>query len=379
MLEDRLLNDAEFVFLMTQEFCEGSAKLVLKLGDVASKQLDVFYNAHMQHNRDVSLAILRRYVSHFTKDEVHVLLPLAGSGVRGVRIIKEVPNTIVHFNDKDDLAVRAIKKHAELNEIDSQKYTISQQDASQFLLSQIKGDYIDIDPFGSPNPFLDNSIRMLSRGGIIGVTATDTAPLCGAYTLPCLRKYDARPHNGPMCQEIGLRILIRKVQLVGAQNDKALVPLFCYPKDHYMRVYFICSKSKETCDKLLSQHQYINFAKNELKYTISANNEGIFAGPLYTGPLFDTHFCDDSFFADLSDSTSEKKWVEFIKRESRYSVFGYYDIHSVAQKEGVANMPNMQKIISKVESAGFIAVRTAFNLEAIRTDMPYDEFVKILQ
>ncbi|MCU0373510.1 MAG: ATP-binding protein, partial [Ignavibacteria bacterium] len=40
-------------------------------------------------------------------------------------------------------------------------------------------DYIDIDPFGSPCPFLDAAIKRLSRGGILAVTATDTSALAG--------------------------------------------------------------------------------------------------------------------------------------------------------------------------------------------------------
>ena len=54
-----------------------------------------------------------------------------------------------------------------------------------FLLNQVKHgiddqfcgyfDYIDIDPFGSPNPFLAAAIGRITRNGIVAVTATDTA------------------------------------------------------------------------------------------------------------------------------------------------------------------------------------------------------------
>ena len=50
-------------------------------------------------------------------------------------------------------------------------------------------DYIEIDPFGSPTDFLESSIVRLSRRGILAVTATDTAPLCGTYPNTCKRKY----------------------------------------------------------------------------------------------------------------------------------------------------------------------------------------------
>ena len=37
--------------------------------------------------------------------------------------------------------------------------------------------WIDIDPFGSPVPFLDTAIQALARRGVLEVSATDTAAL----------------------------------------------------------------------------------------------------------------------------------------------------------------------------------------------------------
>ena len=67
-------------------------------------------------------------------------------------------------------------------------------------------DYIDVDPFGSPNPFLDAAIKRIARDGILAVTATDTAPLCGTYTNACRRKYWAVPLRNELMHEIGIRI-----------------------------------------------------------------------------------------------------------------------------------------------------------------------------
>ena len=40
--------------------------------------------------------------------------------------------------------------------------------------------WIDIDPFGSPVPFIDSAIQSLARTGVLEVTATDTAALTGS-------------------------------------------------------------------------------------------------------------------------------------------------------------------------------------------------------
>ena len=103
-------------------------------------------------------------------------------------------------------------------------YAVQDKDANMFILESSGFDYIDIDPFGSPNFLLDSSVKRISRGGILAVTATDTSALAGSYPDACRRKYWAEPLRSEMMHEAGLRILIRKGQLIGAQFEKALTP-----------------------------------------------------------------------------------------------------------------------------------------------------------
>ena len=63
-----------------------------------------------------------------------------------------------------------------------------------------------------------------------------------------------------MMHETGLRILIRKVQLIGMQYEKALFPIFSYLKDHYFRVFFRCIKGKKICDEIAEKHGMLNDA-----------------------------------------------------------------------------------------------------------------------
>ena len=141
------------------------------------------------------------------------------------------------------------------------------------LLGSNGYDYIDIDPFGSPNAFLDAAIRRLGRAGILAITATDTSSLAGSYPRACKRNYWAVPCDGPRKHEVGLRILVRKVQLVAAQHDKALTPVLVYNKDHYYRAYFRCEKRKQAADDLLKLH--------------GAWEDEPAAGPLWLGRLTD--------------------------------------------------------------------------------------------
>jgi len=40
-------------------------------------------------------------------------------------------------------------------------------------------DVLDLDPYGAPTPFLDGAVQAVSEGGLLCVTATDMAVLCG--------------------------------------------------------------------------------------------------------------------------------------------------------------------------------------------------------
>ena len=52
---------------------------------------------------------------------------------------------------------------------------------------------VDIDPFGTPSPFIESAAISAKAGGMLCVTATDTSALCGTYKEPCIRKYNSMP------------------------------------------------------------------------------------------------------------------------------------------------------------------------------------------
>ena len=229
-------------------------------------------------------------------------------------------------------------KNLELNDIRKNSQTkksdiiIKSEDANKLLLDSKGFDYIDIDPFGSPNDFLENSIIRLSRNGILAVTATDTAPLSGTYPNACMRNYWAKPLRNYLMHEVGLRILIRKIQLIGASHDKALIPIYSYFKDHYFRIFFRCIKSKDEVDKLLKMHKYLlycecmNFCISDFNNIDCKNCDKsmIYSGPMFVGKIFDEDLAkkiyEKSINGDKSNgnkySNAEKYFIKTIYEES---------------------------------------------------------------
>jgi len=123
-----------------------------------------------------------------------------------------IKNTLNLFSD--------VKNNKTKNKNFNEKISVYNEDANLFFLNSTGFDYIDIDPFGTSNPYLDSAIKRISRNGILAVTNTDTAALSGTFPKTCMRKYWAMPKRDYMMHETGLRILIRKIQLIGMQYEK---------------------------------------------------------------------------------------------------------------------------------------------------------------
>ena len=152
-------------------------------------KMEVFYNPVMVSNRNISILFLNSIVNKNLK----IALPLAGSGIRGLRFLKELKKGKIKqldVNDHKENFETVFKTNMDLSKVKpTKKVNIYHKDASLFLLQQDGYDYIDLDPFGSPNPFIASTVARISRGGVIAVTATDTAALTGTYPKVTKRKY----------------------------------------------------------------------------------------------------------------------------------------------------------------------------------------------
>jgi tRNA (guanine26-N2/guanine27-N2)-dimethyltransferase len=350
---------------------EGKAIIKIKTSKIVSKDMPVFYNPVMELNRTLSVLLLNA----LDKKEMRIGLPLEASGLRGIRFLKELKKgkiKSIHLNDYDETAVNSMKENIALNKILlEEKIIISQNDANLFLLNSNGFDYIDIDPFGTPNPFLDSAVKRISRDGILAVTATDTAALSGTYPDACARKYWAVPLRNEIMHEVGLRILIRKCQLVAAQFEKALTPIYSYSDEHYMRIFFLCKKGKKNVDEVLVRH-------------------GLYlgAGPLWLGELWDERLAEKiaNAYSKPVDKEKlgerEKEWfriLQIIKAEAKIKTLGFYNLPALAKKHKFRYLPKREKIFDKVLEKGYNISETHFSKNSLRTDIPEDELVSIIK
>jgi len=386
---------------MYETVIEGKAEIRIKKTKKISKEMDVFYNPIMKLNRDISILLL----DSIDKKNMNIALPLSASGIRGIRFLKELNKSKIRnisFNDYSNKAFLSIKNNLKLNKINkysiiksitnkskkqlknsiknkidekiikNNKIKIYNEDANLFLLNSKGFDYIDIDPFGTSNYYLDASIKRISRNGILAVTNTDTAALTGTYPKACIRKYWAVPKKDHRMHETGLRILIRKIQLIGMQYDKALTPIFSFFKDHYFRMFFQCVKGKKEADKITKQHGMFNYA-----------------GPLWMGNLWDNRLVNKMYssllknlmknYNIINQNNGLQKFLKMIKEESKINVVGFYDIHEIAKKRKLRIMIKKEDLIKKIKKKSYKVASTHFSGTGIRTNIPYKKLLILLK
>jgi tRNA (guanine26-N2/guanine27-N2)-dimethyltransferase len=350
---------------MFQSITEATSTIQAPKEEKISSNLPVFYNPVMKFNRDTSILILKAI------ENKHMQLCdlLAGTGIRSIRFLTELENEKIKsitINDYDKTAAELIQQNIDSNlktfSCKQAEIAITNQEASALLLESTGFDYIDIDPFGTPNPFLDAAVRRLARNGILAVTATDTSALAGTYPKVCRRKYWGEPDHGPMKHETGLRILIRKCQLIGAEYEKALIPIFSYSKDHYMRIYFRCMKGKGYVDEIIKLHSMFNNA-----------------GPMWLGPLWNNNIAENMYklAADL-DYKTDIRFLQTIKDESRIDAVGFHDIHHIC-KQNRLPCPQFEPVMDAIKNRGHTVARTHFTGFGIRSTIPADEVLNIIK
>lgn len=307
---------------------EGSAVIEVSQGKVC-KKLPVFFNEEMKLGRDVAVYIVSKLKPK------RVLDAMSASGVRAIRFVKEAGIKHIVANDVNPLAARLVSKNAAANNIDIDVRCAEINSMNEPF------DYIDIDPFGSPLPYVESASKNLAKNGIMAVTATDLGVLFGKYPKKCKRLYGASSLLTGPYKEFAARILIRKIQLVA---NKPLLPVFTHLSSHYLRLYLKnVSSLKEDYGKVCPNYL--------------SSNCRMKAGPMWMGQLWDK---------------SLVKWfnlVPFIFEESKVNSIGYYNVDKVAKKYKIPKQRKIADIVKLIQDKGFKASRTHFDLKGVKTDI----------
>jgi len=332
----------------------------------ASSDSSVFYNPAMRHSRDVSVCLCGALGFGSGK---RLLDGMAASGVRGLRLAMEAcPKAEVTINDRDAEAFEAIKRGIERTVASN---AIASNEDLRHLLHHGRYDYVDVDPFGSPVPFVDAAIRSCKRNGILAVTATDTAALSGTFPKTCERRYMARSLLNECAHELGARVLAGYVVRQGAVHDIAVQPLLCYAREHYFRCYFRVRAGAGRADALLAQMGYANFGLEGERWTSKHPEEARWAGPLWAGELFDADLLDSMIEFENSSEMEISKDLHAWRAESGGPAY-HRDVAELSRRFKTSQ-PRMERLLAALKESGHFAERTSFTPTGIRTDATTEE------
>lgn len=376
---------------------EGKVKILLPDEEVIGKdeaKKIVFYNDVMSFSRDFSICVLKAYANLSGKKDLKVIEPLTASGVRGIRYAKEVEEVIkVVISDVNPIAVKIAMINAVLNKV-KEKIVVKLSNAN-FLLSKyaVKGkrlDAVDIDPFGSPAPFVDSAIRATSIGGIIALTATDMPPLCGVYPQVAFRRYGGLSLRTEYCHELAVRLVLGLLYREASKHELSIKPLISHSTRHYIRVFVQLTELRGNmnsigfiyhCYKCLNRKvvnmEDIPLTRAECE---KCGNQMNVAGPLWIDPIFDKSFCGEVAKVvtslDLPNKKELKKTLELILTEADGPPT-FYTLDAISHKYKL-RQPKMRDLIEKARSQGFRASPTHFNSKGFRFDGEISELVKML-
>lgn len=381
--------------LQTETITEGSTELVVPAQD-EPKKFPAFFNPQGRFVRDVSMVCYDAHSTLVNRRDLVFADSLSGAGSRGVRVAKETQGYVsVILNDISSTSIGLAKRSAELNGV-TEKCKFSNMEVCSFLSLRQENDgdrfdVVDVDPFGTPSPFVDCALRSTKDGGLLSVSATDSAVLCGVYPRVAFRKYLGLPLRTDYSHEIGIRLMFGLLAITAMRFEIGITPVFSHHDRHYFRTYctvhagnrysreneggigyamhcFRCGFRNVTSHANFFSHQKIdevNYASTQCPACHASRLR--IGGPLWVGNI------------------QSEKFVSQCAKLSTMSLFEqeldlplYYDLAETSDKMGVRT-PKILDVISELRKVGHSASRTRLNQTAVRTLAPLPELQKILK
>ena len=362
---------------------EGKTRLMVPEGslrDAVPSRRPAFFNPRASRTRD--LAVLAAW-AHAQNRPGSYLDVMAGVGARGIRVAAETGlYDEVYLNDSNPRAADLAGMSSALNGLDAAR--VSAMDACRFLSAHSvrgeRGAAVDVDPFGSPAPYLDCALRALSYGGMLAVTATDLQVLGGLHDDACLRIYGGVPLRTVYGAETAVRLILGCTAAVAGRLGMGVAALYVESHMHYYRVYA----------RLLPRPGprrigYIQHCFSCGQRGVSATRSGTCrscegdvraAGPLWTGPLFDAEFVGRMATRDEEDGGPYAPHLEKCSREAAMPA-AFYTLDEVASR-AKTGPPPLRDMIWCLRRGGFSAEATSFSPTGFRTDAPAGEVCRMV-
>jgi tRNA (guanine26-N2/guanine27-N2)-dimethyltransferase len=352
--------------------------------DYAPSKAPVFYNPVMEFNRDLTVLAFKAY-QHIVDREITICEPLTSQGIRGIRFAAEIEGVQkLVLSDINKQAYELADYNIRLNNLEH-KITLEHKDANCVLSCNAspkkRFDIIDLDPFGTPVPYLDSALRALKNKGVLAVTATDLAPLCGVHAKACVRKYGGKPLRTEYCHELAVRLLSGCMASLAAKHDIGIRLLFSHSSNHYIRVYaqiyYGCKKADESlqnmgyilhCFNCMHRETTRQYFSRLQCPECGAKMEH--AGPLWIGGILDLNFIDLIIKESKKTAFKNNDKISTLLTLAKTEALAPATYYVVDKLSGKCNLPtpSVQEFLTALKTSSFQAAQTHFNSRGIKTN-----------
>ncbi|MGQ9479068.1 MAG: hypothetical protein ACUVQ0_03470 [Thermoproteota archaeon] len=350
----------------------------------------VFYNPLMKENRDLTVAvasIMRKKINH----PLCFGDSMAGVGVRSIRIIREAGWGEAYVNDSNPRAFSLILKNIELNALEKSIH-VSRTDANVFhtIHSYLRNrfDMLDIDPFGTPAMFLETGVQAVKHGGILSVTATDTANLFGVQRRAAKILYGVNIQKTGFMRELGVRVLLKAIAEAAAKHERGMEPVISITSRHYVKVLVRILKGRKHAFQTVSKIKFLKARMVKMfcePIAVIAPGEECGENQISLGPIYVGETYSREWLKEIGLEKAEKPWLEenvfrIIEKllSDDQSIVGSIDLVGLASSLHI-NPPSIKLVVQKLLDKGFSACRSSLDPNCIRTTAKLDDLISVIQ
>lgn len=343
---------------------------------------NVFYNPEMRFCRSMSSLAVGAIGT-----KLELIDAFCASGIRGIRYSKENPNVEeLTFLDIEKGAISLAKRNVKANKV---KADFLEGNISR-LAFDANADFLEIDPFGTPSPYLLDAFRFFNpkKTAYLSATATDVAVLCGGKTAACLKNYHSKPMNNEFTHETGLRILIKRIAEVAAEFNMGIRPLVSFSDRHYLKTVIEVRRSADKAFESMKSLGHVFHCPacgfrghGKFPQPCPCGRDTDYAGPLWLGELH-----EKGFIAEMARLNRERSYSDKAEISDMLGLMGqevgmppyYYNIHELCKIRRLGDIPKRDAVIASLKGSGFRAAGTHFSPISIKTDAPIGKIMGIL-
>lgn len=360
-------------------------------GVIEPAWMPVFYNPQAAVSRDLTSVFIK---SIFGEKEFLFVDLLSGTGIRGIRIVRETGGYGI-LNDIDPRAYYYIRKNIELNNLEDRLEAYNNEAnalLNTLVLAGVFVDYLDVDPYGSPVPFLDSVFKPIGREAYIGITATDTAPLTCTYPHKALSRYWSKCIKLDFEKEYAARLLIANIVMRASALEIELRPVLTLVFQHFIRTFFIAKRTASGAYRVFDECiGYLWYCKETLERGFIKNPEELREvsckssdKPMLLGRVWICELSNIDLVTRALAASTAMTWLkpETVKllgklKEEASIIQPYFRLDKLCSVLKVT-MPSIKQLVDELRNLGIKCSRTHMDPRGLRVQADYITLVNTL-